>query len=62
MFNRDGPAEVHLSVPRVERYSEKTLAKIPTIPDAYMWEEQPQVNDSTLFVQEENILIFLVAR
>ena len=56
-----GLAEVHLSaIPRVERYSEKTLAKMHPTPlpywDAYMWEEQPQVNDSTLFVQEENIL------
>ena len=56
-----GLAEVHLSaIPRVERYSEKTLAKMHPTPlpywDAYMWNEQPESNEQQFVLQNENII------
>lgn len=56
-----GLAEVQLgAIPRVERFSEKTLAKMHPTPlpywDAYMWPEQPETNDETLIVQGNSIL------
>ena len=56
-----GLAEVELSsIPRIERYSEKTLAKMHPTPlpywDAYMWPEQPESDDETLFVQGNSII------
>ncbi len=56
-----GLAEVQLSaIPRVERYSEKTLAKMHPTPlpywDAYMWPEQPETSDPDLILEGDNIL------
>lgn len=56
-----GLAEVTLSTfPKVERYSEKTLAKMHPTPlpywDAYMWQEQPEVNDPALSLNENDIM------
>jgi Glycosyl hydrolases family 2, sugar binding domain. len=58
---RAGLAEVRLStIPRVERFSEKTLAKMHPTPlpywDAYMWPEQPETDDENLIVQGNSIL------
>lgn len=55
-----GLAEVELSaIPRVERFSEKTLAKMHPTPlpywDAYMWKEQPVIDNPTLVLQGEGI-------
>lgn len=58
-----GLAEVNLSgvPPRMERYSEKTLAKMhPTPPlpywKDYLWPEQPEVDDKSLIIQDKQIL------
>jgi hypothetical protein len=56
-----GLAEVSLSgVPRVERYGEKTLAKMHPTPlpywNAYMWPEQPEVDDKSLVIQDQQII------
>jgi len=44
----------------VERYSEKTLAKMHPTPlpywDAYMWPEQPEVDDKNLVIQDDQII------
>ena len=55
-----GITEVRLSAaPRVERYTEKSLAKmhptpLPYWPD-YMWPEQPAVDDATLVVDPSKV-------
>lgn len=56
-----GLAEVTISaLPRVERFSEKTLAKMHPTPlpywDAYLWPEQPEVDDQSLVIQDDQIL------
>lgn len=56
-----GLAEVCLSgVPRVERYSEKTLAKMHPTPlpywKDYLWPEQPEVDDKSLVIQDKQII------
>jgi len=56
-----GLAEVSLSgVPRMERYSEKTLAKMHPTPlpywKDYLWPEQPEVDDKSLVIQDQQIL------
>ena len=56
-----GLAEVIIStLPRVERFSEKSLAKMHPTPlpywDAYLWAEQPEVDDQSLVIQEHQIL------
>ena len=56
-----GLAEVALSsVPRVERYSEKTLAKMYPTPlpywDAYMWPQQPEPEKEGFIINENEIL------
>lgn len=56
-----GLTEVKLSsIPRIERYSEKTLAKMHPTPlpywDAYLWPSQPEVDDKSLIIREDNIL------
>lgn len=56
-----GLAEVKLSsIPRIERYSEKTLAKMHPTPlpywDAYLWPSQPEADDKGLVIQEDDIL------
>lgn len=58
---KTGLAEVALSsIPRVERYSEKTLAKMHPTPlpywDAYMWPEQPESDNENLIVQGDKII------
>lgn len=55
-----GLAEVILSsVPRVERFSEKTLAKMHPTPlpywDAYMWPLQPETDDRSLLLQGDDV-------
>lgn len=54
-------AEVEISsLPKVERYSEKTLAKMHPTPlpywDAYLWPEQPEADDRSLAVQTNQII------
>jgi len=56
-----GLAEVTISTsPRVERYSEKSLAKMHPTPlpywDAYLWPEQPEVDDQNLVINENQII------
>ncbi|MDD2314024.1 MAG: glycosyl hydrolase [Proteiniphilum sp.] len=56
-----GLAEVTLSsVPRMERYSEKTLAKMHPTPlpywKDYLWPEQPEVDDTSLIIQDQQII------
>lgn len=56
-----GLAEVNLStIPRVERYSEKTLAKMHPTPlpywDAYIWPEQPEVDNKELMIMGNQVL------
>lgn len=56
-----GLTEVQLSaIPRVERYSEKTLAKMHPTPlpywDAYMWPEQPETEEPDLVLQKDQII------
>jgi len=58
---RSGLAEVSLSgVPRMERYSEKTLAKMHPTPlpywKDYLWPEQPEVDDMSLVIQGDQII------
>ncbi|RNC63818.1 glycosyl hydrolase [Proteiniphilum sp. X52] len=58
---RAGLAEVQLSaIPRVERYSEKTLAKMHPTPlpywDAYLWPSQPETGDENLIIRGDEIL------
>lgn len=56
-----GIAELALSsVPRVERYKEKSLAKLfqSEVPawDKYLWREQPQADDRSMAVQPEQVI------
>jgi hypothetical protein len=56
-----GLAEVLLSaVPRLERYSEKTLAKMHPTPlpywGDYLWREQPEPSDQALLLQGEEVI------
>lgn len=56
-----GIAELALSsVPRVERYKEKSLAKLfqSEVPawDEYLWREQPQADDRSMAVQPEQVI------
>lgn len=56
-----GIAELSLSsVPRVERYKEKSLAKLfqSEVPawDEYLWREQPQADDRSLAVQPGQVI------
>lgn len=56
-----GLAEVALStIPRMERYSEKTLAKMHPTPlpywGDYMWADQPEVGDKALMVMSDQVL------
>ncbi|MGI6572026.1 MAG: glycosyl hydrolase [Fermentimonas sp.] len=56
-----GLAEVLLSaIPRLERYSEKTLAKMHPTPlpywGDYLWREQPEPNDQALLLQGEEVI------
>ena len=58
---RVGLTEVVLNgIPRIERYSEKTLAKMHQTPlpywDAYMWSEQHECDDKSLIVQSDEII------
>lgn len=55
-----GLTEVSLSsIPRVERYSEKTLAKMHPTPlpywDAYLWRTQPEPNDQDMVVSANKV-------
>ncbi|MDP4184475.1 MAG: glycosyl hydrolase [Bacteroidota bacterium] len=54
-------AEVELSaIPRVERYPEKSLAKMFQTPlpywHEYMWEQQPEIEDPTLAIDPKAVL------
>ena len=54
-------AEVKISgLPQVERYSEKTLAKMHPTPlpywDAYLWPEQPEIDDRSLAVRTDQVI------
>lgn len=54
-------AEIEISgLHKVERYSEKTLAKMHPTPlpywDAYLWPEQNEIEDKSLAVQTDNVL------
>jgi len=56
-----GLAEIKLSsIPRIERYSEKTLAKMHPTPlpywDAYLWPSQPETDDENLIIHSDDIL------
>lgn len=56
-----GLSEVKLSgVPYIERYSEKTLAKMHQTPlpywDAYLWSEQPEINDKNLVIHDDQVM------
>lgn len=56
-----GIAELALSsVPRLERYKEKSLAKLfqSEVPawDEYLWREQPQADDRSMAVQPEQVI------
>ncbi|MGI6136149.1 MAG: glycosyl hydrolase, partial [Petrimonas mucosa] len=56
-----GVAEISLSgIPRMERYSEKTLAKMHPTPlpywHDYLWPDQPEVDDNSLIIQESRII------
>jgi hypothetical protein len=56
-----GLAEINLSaIPRVERYSEKILAKMHPTPlpywDAYLWPEQPEVDNRNLIIMDNQVL------
>ena len=56
-----GLAEVNLSaIPCVERYSEKTLAKMHPTPlpywDAYLWPTQPEADDENLIIRDHQVL------
>ncbi len=56
-----GIAEICLSSsPRVERYSEKTLAKMHQAPlpywNDYQWREQPEVDDTALLVKASEVV------
>lgn len=56
-----GIAEIGLSnIPRMERYSEKTLAKMHPTPlpywDAYLWPEQPEADASELTVPKDKVI------
>ncbi|MDR2815419.1 MAG: glycoside hydrolase family 2, partial [Proteiniphilum sp.] len=56
-----GLAEIQLSsIPHVERYSEKTLAKMHPTPlpywDAYLWPSQPETDDENLIIRDDEIL------
>ena len=56
-----GLAEVEFSaLPLVERYSEKSLAKMYQTPlpywDAYMWDDQPAASDAACAVTPESVL------
>lgn len=56
-----GIAELALSsVPHVERYKEKSLAKLfqSEVPawDEYLWREQPQADDRSMAVQPEQVI------
>ncbi len=56
-----GLAEVNLSaIPRVERYSEKILAKMHPTPlpywGDYMWADQPKVDDKSLMITADQVL------
>ncbi|MFY9173587.1 glycosyl hydrolase [Petrimonas mucosa] len=56
-----GVAEISLSgIPRMERYSEKTLAKMHPTPlpywHDYLWPDQPEVDDNSLIIQESQII------
>lgn len=56
-----GLAEVTLSaIPRVERYSEKILAKMHPTPlpywKDYMWADQPEVDDPSLLIMADQVL------
>ncbi|MDD4778886.1 MAG: glycosyl hydrolase, partial [Fermentimonas sp.] len=58
---KSGLAEIALSsVPRVERYAEKTLAKMHPTPlpywDAYMWPELPESAEKSLTINDNEIL------
>lgn len=62
-YNTDnaGLAEINLStLPLVERFSEKSLAKMHSTPlpywDAYLWPKQPEVDDPSLFIQANQVL------
>ena len=48
------------SLPYVERYAEKTLAKMFQEPlpmwDEYLWPEQPKVNDPALVIQPQSVI------
>ncbi len=55
-----GLAEIQLSsIPRVERYSEKTLAKMHPTPlpywDAYLWPLQPEIDTQSLITNSDEI-------
>lgn len=59
--SKSGIAEITLSsVPRVERFKEKTLAKLfqTEVPswDEYLWRVQPEVDESGLAVEPDKIL------
>ncbi len=56
-----GLAEVNLSsIPRVERYSEKSLAKMHPTPlpywGDYMWPEQPEVDNKELMIMADQVV------
>ncbi|MFA7140145.1 MAG: glycosyl hydrolase [Proteiniphilum sp.] len=60
-YSGGGLTEVSLSgVPRVERYSEKTLSKMHPTPlpywKDYLWPEQPEEDDKSLVIQDQQII------
>ncbi|MBU3743126.1 MAG: glycoside hydrolase family 2, partial [Sediminibacterium sp.] len=61
MYSESGIAELEiLASPRVEKYSEKTLAKMHPTPlpywDAYLWRTQPVISDKELVVDASRVI------
>lgn len=63
ILNRDGDGTVKIklsTIPYVERYPEKTLAKMFQFPlpmwDEYMWPEQPSVSDTSLVISPSSVI------
>ena len=61
IVSKPGLTEITLSTaPRIERYSEKTLAKMYQLPlpywNEYQWSKQPKVNDAATMIDASKVL------
>ena len=61
IVSKSGLTEIALSVaPRIERYSEKTLAKMYQLPlpywNEYQWEQQPKVDDASSTIDASKVI------